>query len=265
MACIASPAETISPSPFVAEDANGSALICGDAEAVLSGFPTCIFQSCVTSPPYWSLRDYGVPGQIGLEDAVAGYIDRLVTVFSQVRRVLSDDGTLWLNIGDGYTSGGRTSRAPDKKNPARAMNVRPPTLEGLKAKDLIGVPWLLAFALQRDGWYLRADIIWNKSNCQPESVRDRPTRSHEYVFYSARASTTDMTPPRCADRTAAISEPSGTFPPDLIRRRILLPTALALVMEPLCGLADSLGRGVHRTLTYVDTSSRPRGACQSAR
>lgn len=95
---------------------------------------------------------------------------------------MREDGTLWLNIGDSYTSGGRTWRASDKKNPIRAMNVRPPTPEGLKPKDLIGVPWLLAFALQKEGWYLRADIIWNKPNCQPESVKDRPTRSHEYLF-----------------------------------------------------------------------------------
>ena len=96
--------------------------------------------------------------------------------------MLREDGTLWLNIGDSYTSGGRTWRAPDKKNRARRMTYRPATPEGLKPKDLIGVPWRLAFALQQDGWYLRSDIIWNKPNCQPESVKDRPTRSHEYLF-----------------------------------------------------------------------------------
>ena len=164
-----------------------SALICGDTEAVLSQLPGCIFQTCVTSPPYWSLRDYGIPGQIGLETDVAAYVDHLVKVFAQVRRCLRDDGTLWLNIGDSYTSGGRTWRATDKKNPVRAMSVRPPTPEGLKPKDLIGVPWLLAFALQKDGWYLRNDIIWNKPNCQPESVKDRPTRSHEYLFLFSKS------------------------------------------------------------------------------
>ncbi len=164
-----------------------SALICGDTETVLSRLPSGIFQSCVTSPPYWSLRDYSIPGQIGLEDSVFAYIDHLAKVFSHVRRVLRDDGTLWLNVGDSYTSGGRTWRATDKKNPVRAMNVRPPTPEGLKPKDLIGVPWLLAFALQKEGWYLRADIIWNKPNCQPESVKDRPTRSHEYVFLFSKS------------------------------------------------------------------------------
>jgi DNA modification methylase len=172
---------------FIDESKRNSALILGDAEAVLAQMPGGVFQTCVTSPPYWSLRDYNIPGQIGLEDSVFAYIEHLARVFAQVRRVLKDDGTLWLNIGDSYTSGGRTWRASDKKNPVRAMNVRPPTPEGLKPKDLIGVPWLLAFALQREGWYLRADIVWNKPNCQPESVKDRPTRSHEYVFLLSKS------------------------------------------------------------------------------
>lgn len=172
---------------FTTNNTGNSALICGDAEAVLSRLPDGLFQTCVTSPPYWSLRDYGIRGQIGLEESVFAYIEHLAKVFAQVRRVLKEDGTLWLNIGDSYTSGGRTWRAADKKNPVRAMTVRPPTPEGLKPKDLIGVPWLIAFALQRDGWYLRADIIWNKPNCQPESVKDRPTRSHEYVFLFSKS------------------------------------------------------------------------------
>jgi DNA modification methylase len=100
---------------------------------------------------------------------------------------MRDDGTLWLNIGDSYTSGGRTWRATDKKNPVRAMKMRPPTPEGLKPTDLIGVPCLLALALQKEGWYLRADIIWNKPNCQPENIRDRPTRSHEYLFLLSKS------------------------------------------------------------------------------
>jgi site-specific DNA-methyltransferase (adenine-specific)/site-specific DNA-methyltransferase (cytosine-N4-specific) len=128
------------------------------------------------------LRDYGFPGQIGSEDRLEDYITSLVAVFNEVRRVLADDGTLWLNLGDSYTSGNRTWRDADDKNPARAMDYRPPTPEGLKPKDIIGVPWRVAFALQSGGWYLRSDIIWHKPNCQPESVKDRPTRSHEYVF-----------------------------------------------------------------------------------
>jgi DNA modification methylase len=159
-----------------------SCIITGDSRKVIASMPDGIFQTCVTSPPYWSLRNYNIDGQIGLETSLEDYIQDLVSIFEEVRRVLRDDGTLWLNIGDSYTSGGRTWRAPDKKNPIRAMNIRPPTPEGLKAKDLIGVPWRLAFGLQAVGWFLRADIVWNKPNCQPESVKDRPTRCHEMLF-----------------------------------------------------------------------------------
>lgn len=172
---------------FFEEDRRNSLLVCGDSEHALQLMPDQAFQACVTSPPYWSLRDYNIPGQIGLEQSVYDYIEHLGRVFDQVQRVLRDDGTLWVNIGDSYTSGGRTWRATDRKNPVRAMQVRPPTPKGLKSKDLIGVPWLLAFELQRRGWYLRADIIWNKPNCQPESVQDRPTRSHEYVFLFSKS------------------------------------------------------------------------------
>jgi DNA modification methylase len=168
-------------------EARQSALIVGDSNKVFAQLPSDVFQTCVTSPPYWSLRNYGIEGQIGLEESLDDFIAGLVSVFEQVRRVLRDDGTLWLNIGDSYTSGGRTWRARDKKNPARAMDVRPDTPDGLKPKDLIGVPWRLAFALQASGWYLRADCIWNKPNCQPESVKDRPTRSHEYVFLFSKS------------------------------------------------------------------------------
>jgi site-specific DNA-methyltransferase (cytosine-N4-specific) len=172
---------------FFETDVRNSLLISGDSERALTSIPDGVFQTCVTSPPYWSLRDYHIAGQIGLEPSVTGYIDHLVRVFAEVRRTLREDGTLWINIGDSYTSGGRTWRATDKKNPIRAMQLRPPTPAGLKPKDLIGVPWLLAFALQKQGWYLRADIIWNKPNCQPESVKDRPTRSHEYVFLFSKS------------------------------------------------------------------------------
>lgn len=164
-----------------------SLVIQGDAKVVLPKLPDKSIQCCVTSPPYWSLRDYDIPGQIGLEPTIDQFINRLVEVFSEVKRVLTDDGVLWLNIGDAYTSGDRGYRAPDKKNPVRAMAYRPDTPEGLKPKDLIGIPWKLAFALQRDGWYLRSDIIWHKPNCMPESVKDRPTRSHEYVFLFSKS------------------------------------------------------------------------------
>jgi site-specific DNA-methyltransferase (cytosine-N4-specific) len=158
-----------------------------DARIKLADFADGSFQCCVTSPPYWGLRDYDHPGQIGAEPVIDDYITDLVNVFREIRRVLTDDGTLWLNVGDAYTSGGRTWRAPDKKNPGRAMTYRPDTPDGLKPKDLIGLPWRLAFALQTDGWYLRSDIIWNKPNCQPESVKDRLTRSHEYIFLLSKS------------------------------------------------------------------------------
>jgi site-specific DNA-methyltransferase (adenine-specific) len=154
----------------------------GDALAALRRLPSGAVRCCVTSPPYWGLRDYGIEGQMGLEPTPELFIGRLVSVFAELRRSLSDDGTLWINIGDGYTSGNRGWRAPDRKNRARAMEVRPDTPEGLKPKDLLGIPWRLAFALQEDGWYLRSDVVWHKPNAMPESVKDRPTRAHEYVF-----------------------------------------------------------------------------------
>lgn len=173
--------------PILMPGGTASAIAIGDVHRVLRQVPTGVFQACVTSPPYWSLRDYGLDGQIGLEPTVTEYIDSLVSAFEEVRRVLRDDGTLWLNIGDSYTSGGRTWRAPDRKNPGRAMDTRPKTPDGLKPKDLIGVPWRLAFKLQEAGWYLRTEIIWNKPNAQPESVADRPSRSHEYVFLLSKS------------------------------------------------------------------------------
>ena len=163
-------------------DQSGSALIVGDALTTLRQIETQTFRCCVTSPPYWGLRDYGIENQIGAEDSLDNYLVSLCLVFREVKRVLTDDGTFWLNIGDSYTSGNRTWRDNDQKNPAREMNYRPPTPEGLKPKDLIGVPWRLALALQKEGWFLRADIIWHKPNAQPESVKDRPTRCHEYIF-----------------------------------------------------------------------------------
>lgn len=227
----------------------GSALVCGNAEAVLKEIPDATVQTVVTSPPYWSLRDYNIEGQIGLESSLEDYLVHLVQVFSEVRRVLRDDGTLWLNIGDSYTSGGRTWRAPDKKNPARAMGVRPPTPEGLKPKDLIGVPWLLAFALQRDGWYMRADIVWNKPNCQPESVRDRPTRSHEFLFLFSKSEHYVYDPEAVVGpndrrlrtvwdiKTRPYPEAHfATFPPELVRPCVLLTSGLGdLVLDPFLG------------------------------
>lgn len=171
----------IEKTPFLRFD---QSTICeGDALDVLRKTPTNFVQTVITSPPYWGMRDYGVEGQFGHEKTLDQFVNRIVGLFSEVKRVLKDNGTLWLNIGDGYTSGNRGYRTPDKKNPARAMKSnRPNTPEGLKKKDLLGVPWRIALGLQADGWYLRSDIIWNKPNAMPESVKDRPTRSHEYMF-----------------------------------------------------------------------------------
>lgn len=143
----------------------------GDVNDVLRGMEPKSVHCVVTSPPYWGLRDYGIEDQLGLEPTLEGYVENMVDVFREVRRVLRDDGTLWLNLGDSYAasmkgSGGRS---------------------GLKKKDLIGIPWRVAFALQADGWYLRSDIIWHKDNPMPESVTDRPTKSHEYMFLMSKS------------------------------------------------------------------------------
>lgn len=164
-----------------------SLLLNGDSRKTVPRLPDELYACCITSPPYWGLRDYGYDGQIGAEGTIEEFIEALVNLFRDVRKKLRPDGTLWLNIGDSYTSGNRAWRAPDKKNPARSMSYRPPTPAGLKPKDLVGVPWRLAFALQQDGWYLRSDIIWYKPNCQPESVKDRPTQSHEYIFLFSKS------------------------------------------------------------------------------
>jgi site-specific DNA-methyltransferase (cytosine-N4-specific) len=164
-----------------------SLIIKGDSSRMIQDLPDDFYSSCITSPPYWGKRDYGYNGQVGAEFEMQDYIENIVSIFRNVRNKLKADGTLWLNIGDSYTSGNRTWRAEDKKNPARGMSYRPPTPLGLKPKDLIGIPWKVAFALQADGWYLRSDIIWYKPNCQPESVKDRPTQSHEYIFLFSKS------------------------------------------------------------------------------
>jgi DNA modification methylase len=154
----------------------------GDTRELIRLLPNDTFQCVVTSPPYWGVRDYGVENQIGAEPDLNAYVKDLVDIFREVRRVLKPDGTFWLNIGNTYTSGGRKWRDEDEKNKGRGMSYRPPTPPGLKKKDLIGIAWLLALECQKDGWYLRNDIIWYKPNCQPESVRDRFTVAHEYLF-----------------------------------------------------------------------------------
>ncbi len=175
-------------------------LYVGDALDVLQGLPSESVQCCVTSPPYWGLRDYGVEGQLGLEPTPQLYVEDMVTAFQAVRRVLKVDGTLWLNLGDSYAGSWGAQSRPDGRPmaladggdmlSARQIEAHPrgthtgslKNTPGLKPKDLVGIPWRVAFALQADGWWLRSDIIWSKPNPMPESVTDRPTKSHEYVF-----------------------------------------------------------------------------------
>ena len=177
-------------------------ILVGDCRTRLRELPEQSVQTCVTSPPYFGLRDYGHAEQIGLEKTPDAFVAELVSVFREVKRVLRDDGTLWLNLGDSYAGywGDAKAKAEGRKSSADtngwtngfSMNSRPSfhqafTGTGIKPKDLIGIPWRVAFALQADGWYLRSDIIWHKPNPMPESVTDRPTKSHEYLFLLAKS------------------------------------------------------------------------------
>lgn len=163
-------------------------IICGDAHAELKKLPSESVDCCVTSPPYYGLRDYGVNGQIGLEASPEEYVGKLVEVFREVRRVLKPEGTLWLNLGDSFAASGYSNhkntggtKRDDGGKPKHLMGT------GLKPKDLIGIPWMVAFALRADGWYLRSDIVWAKPNPMPESVQDRPTKAHEYLFLLSKS------------------------------------------------------------------------------
>ena len=164
-------------------------LLQGDCLQQLATLPAASVQCCVTSPPYWGLRDYGTPGQLGLEATPDEYVANMVAVFRAVRRVLRDDGTLWLNLGDSYAGNSNNTRgegAGGGKERGKAMGFgtlpQKKDYDGIKPKDLVGIPWRVAFALQADGWYLRQDIIWHKPNPMPESVTDRCTKAHEYIF-----------------------------------------------------------------------------------
>ncbi len=184
---------------------------CDKAERVADILPPESVQTVVTSPPYYGLRDYGVEGQIGLEATPEEYVAKLVEVFRGIRQVLRPDGTVWLNLGDSYCSGMRSEYDEDRKHPgARAGQHRPPSPVWAKPKDLLGIPWRVAFALQADGWYLRSDIIWHKPNAMPESVTDRPTKAHEYIFLLSKS-------PRYYYDAEAIKEPLAR-PEELLRK-----------------------------------------------
>lgn len=225
-------------------------VLAGNALDLLAHLPRNSVQTVVTSPPYWGVRDYGVRGQIGMERFLAKYISNIVAVFDEVRRVLRRDGTVWLNIGDVYASGNRTYRASDDKYAARALDTRPKTPKGLKPKDLIGIPWRVAFALQEAKWYLRADVIWHKTNAMPESVDDRPWRTHEYLFLLSRQQSYEFRPENLAvddlslRRTvwsmgAGRSKFNGhhaVFPERLVIPCIKSSTTCgSIVLDPFCG------------------------------
>ena len=194
----------------------------------LATLPAASVQCCVTSPPYWGLRDYGTAGQLGLEAPPDEYVANMVAVFRAVRRVLRDDGTLWLNLGDCYYTGGKGGAEADAKRIvdagskqathtanafAGAANRR--EIHGMKPKDLVGIPWRVAFALQADGWYLRQDIIWHKPNPMPESVTDRCTKAHEYIFLLSKS-------PKYYYDADAVKEPCATNenrPSGVVRER----------------------------------------------
>lgn len=177
-------------------------LYLGDSLEVMKDMPDKSIDCCVTSPPYYGLRDYNVEEQIGLEQSPDEYVDKLVAVFHEVKRILKDDGTLWLNLGDSYAGSQQTgginsisgkgksqphiNRSKDRTTDKWSRN-RAGHSNGIKPKDLIGIPWMVAFALRADGWYLRSDIIWHKPNPMPESVKDRPTKAHEYIFLLSKS------------------------------------------------------------------------------
>lgn len=168
-----------------------SNIIVGDCLEVMRGMADQSVQTCITSPPYFGLRDYDVTGQIGQEPTTAEYVARLVEVFREVRRLLRHDGTLWLNLGDSYANDGKWGGSSGGKH-ASALHGdtgigRGKVATGLRPKNLIGIPWRVAFALQEDGWYLRQDIIWSKPNPMPESVKDRCTKAHEYLFLLSKS------------------------------------------------------------------------------
>lgn len=173
-------------------------IYCGDCIDVLKTFHDKSVNCCITSPPYYGLRDYGVSGQIGNEDTPEQYIEKLVSVFEEVKRVLKDDGVLWLNLGDSWAGSnqGSGTKKPAKKQVSNhgtnymtleTHKSKLSKLNSYKPKDLIGIPWMAAFALRKSGWYLRQDIIWSKGNPMPESVKDRCTKSHEYIFLLSKS------------------------------------------------------------------------------
>lgn len=213
-------------------------------------------QTCVTSPPYFGLRDYGHPGQLGLEQTPQEYVSNMVEVFSLVRDLLSDDGTLWLNLGDSYATGTTAGRQQGKRglgaNTQNAQDLVPRigTPEGLKTKDLIGVPWRVAFALQADGWYLRQDIIWHKPNPMPESVTDRCTKAHEYIFLLSKSE-------RYYFNNEAIKEPETMKPQQRLTLRKENPKAKVHGMPVYRQAEGGTGGGLRNKRSVWEVATQP--------
>ena len=230
-------------------------MLSGDSRQVLSGLEEGSARCCVTSPPYWGLRDYNHSDQIGNEQSPSEYVSNLVEVFRQVRRVLSDDGTLWLNVGDGYARNGGTgghgpnAQVGNTRKLIQRRNCRVPDCWGLKDRDLMGLPWRVAFALQEDGWLLRSNITWVKKAPMPESVTNRPSRATEDIFLFSKTASYYYD-------NQAVREPSGAnlrnywvlgpdssgrphpaaFPRELVRRCILLGSRIGdIVLDPFAG------------------------------
>ena len=242
----------------------------GDAKECLTHVPTNTPQTCVTSPPYWQLRDYGLPDQLGTEPTPEEYVDRLAGVFDEVYRVLRDDGTLWLNLGDTYCGGGGFSpNSPTNRYRGRQSKAskagRRPVPPGYQSKDLVGIPWMVAFELRRRGWILRCDVIWDKPDAWGNWAHDRPTRSHEYLFLFSKSKKYRYDPEVIREaavmgtkhRRSVWSIPksryrgnhSATFPEKLVERCILASTKPnQIVIDPFMGsgttgvVARRLGR-----------------------
>lgn len=264
----------------------------GDSLEVLKTFEDNSIDCCVTSPPYYALRNYGVNGQIGLEETPEKYIERLTAVFMEVYRVLKPNGTLWLNIGDSYNGSGGNHKEGQKNDTGfqGALGVRcggkGARVKGLKPKDLIGVPWMLAFSLRNAGWYLRQDIIWAKNSCMPESVKDRCTKSHEYIFLMSKSQKyyfdyesiqeegiSDSDYPVRNKRDVWTINPKSnkeahfaTYPPELVSNCILAGCPESgIVLDPFMGsgttgiVANKLGRhyvGIELNPEYVEMAER---------
>lgn len=218
----------------------------GDCIASMRGLPDQSVHTCVTSPPYFGLRDYGMPGQIGLEPTPAEFVAAMVEVFREVKRVLRDDGTLWVNLGDSYSTESKWGGATGGKAAAGIHGAigggRQKVRHGIPDKNLLGIPWRVAFALQDDGWYLRQDIIWHKPNPMPESVTDRCTKAHEYLFLLSKG-------PRYYFDSEAIKEPvSSDRAPS---RKAKRSGAGHLALRPNGTAYD--GEGTHRNRRSVWT------------